>query len=49
MLAESLLAALGAELFIHQRRAREMPLERMKQGWRELVRRTVPRAEPEPV
>ncbi|HEV3283400.1 MAG TPA: helix-turn-helix domain-containing protein [Solirubrobacteraceae bacterium] len=49
MLAEALLAALGAELFIHQRRAREIPLERMKQGWRELVRRTVPRAEPEPV
>jgi AcrR family transcriptional regulator len=42
LLADTLLAALSAELFIHQRVVRGMSLERLKQGWRELVRRTVP-------
>lgn len=46
MLAETLLAALGAELFIYLRAARGMSLERLKAGWAELVRRTVPTPEP---
>jgi AcrR family transcriptional regulator len=46
MLAETLLAGLGAELFIHLRLARGMSLERLKDGWRELVGRTVPTTEP---
>ena len=41
-LAEMLLAALGADLFVYLRDAREMPLERLKTGWAELVRRLVP-------
>jgi hypothetical protein len=47
MLAETLLAALGAELFIYLRRAREISLDRLKEGWREQVRRTV--VAPQPV
>jgi AcrR family transcriptional regulator len=46
MLAETLLAGLGAELFIYLRRMRDIPLERVKDGWREQVRRTVPATEP---
>jgi AcrR family transcriptional regulator len=46
MLAETLLAALGAELFIYLRQLRDIPLARLKAGWREQVRRTVPAAEP---
>src|ERR1700730_5838521 len=46
MLAETLLAALGAELFIYLRVAREISLERLKESWREVVRRTVPTHEP---
>jgi AcrR family transcriptional regulator len=42
LLAESLLAALGAELFVYLREVRGMPLSRLKQGWRELVLRTLP-------
>lgn len=42
LLADMLLGALAAELFIHLHKAREMPLERLKAGWRELVRRAVP-------
>jgi AcrR family transcriptional regulator len=42
MLADALLSALGAELFVYMREARGMPLERLKDGWRELVRRAVP-------
>ena len=42
LLADSLLSALGAELFVYLRRVREMPLERLKEGWRALVLRTVP-------
>jgi AcrR family transcriptional regulator len=41
-LAEMLLAALGADLFVYLRDAREMPLERLKTGWAELVGRLVP-------
>jgi AcrR family transcriptional regulator len=46
VLADTLLAALGADLFIHQREVRGMSLARLKEGWRELVARTVPAAEP---
>lgn len=45
VLADTLLAALGAELFIHLRTERGTSLTRLKEGWRELVRRTVPSAE----
>jgi AcrR family transcriptional regulator len=48
MLADALLAALGAELFIYLRRVRGMSLPRLKDGWRELVRRTIPAEEPLP-
>jgi AcrR family transcriptional regulator len=40
-LAETLLAALGADLFIYLRDVRELPLERIKSGWRGLVRRVL--------
>ncbi|HTC72278.1 MAG TPA: hypothetical protein VK655_05280, partial [Solirubrobacteraceae bacterium] len=40
-LAESLLAALGADFFLYMRDVREMPLERLKTGWETLVRGTV--------
>ena len=36
-LADVLLAALAADLVLHQRRVLEMPLQRLKDGWRELV------------
>ena len=36
---------LAAELFLHLHHAREMPLERLKAGWRELVRRAVQAAD----
>ncbi|MFI4994065.1 MAG: TetR/AcrR family transcriptional regulator [Solirubrobacterales bacterium] len=42
VLAETLLASLSAELFVYLRDVREMPLERMKAGWAELVQRTIP-------
>jgi AcrR family transcriptional regulator len=50
-LAEMLLATLGPDLFIHVRELRELPLERLKAGWRELVTRMLagraaPAAEP---
>jgi AcrR family transcriptional regulator len=48
MLADTLLAALGVELFIYLRRVRGMSLTRLKDGWRELVRRTIPADEPLP-
>jgi len=41
MLAERLLAGLGAELFIYLRQARGISLARLKESWREQVRRTV--------
>jgi AcrR family transcriptional regulator len=41
MLAEMLLAGLGAELFIYLRQARGISLARLKESWREQVRRTV--------
>jgi hypothetical protein len=43
-LAETLLAALGADFFLYLRGAREMGVARLKAGWEELVRRTVPAA-----
>jgi AcrR family transcriptional regulator len=46
MLAETLLASLGAELFIYLRRVRGISLARLKEAWREQVRRTVVAAEP---
>jgi AcrR family transcriptional regulator len=46
MLAETLLAALGAELFIYLRKARGISLARLKEAWREQVRRTVLAGEP---
>jgi AcrR family transcriptional regulator len=46
MLAETLLAALGAELFIYLRRMRGISLARLKEAWREQVRRAVVAAEP---
>ena len=36
-LAETLLACLGADFFIYLRERREMPLERVLAGWRELA------------
>jgi AcrR family transcriptional regulator len=41
LLAEMLLAALSAELFVYLRHARTLPLERLKSSWRELVERTL--------
>ncbi|HEV7584356.1 MAG TPA: helix-turn-helix domain-containing protein [Solirubrobacteraceae bacterium] len=41
MLAETLLAALGAELFTYLRQARGISLERLKDSWAQQVRRTV--------
>jgi AcrR family transcriptional regulator len=41
-LAEVLLAALGVEVFLYLREVRGMPLQRLKAGWGELVRRVVP-------
>jgi AcrR family transcriptional regulator len=40
-LAEMLLAMFAADLFIHVRELREIPLERFKAGWRELVSRVL--------
>ncbi len=40
-LADALLGSLGAGLFLHQRREREMPLERLRAGWVQLVRRVL--------
>jgi AcrR family transcriptional regulator len=37
VLADTLLAALGAELFVYLRAARGVSLERLKAGWRQLV------------
>ena len=41
LLADTLLAALGAELFIYLREVRGMDLDRLKGGWRETVRRAL--------
>jgi AcrR family transcriptional regulator len=50
LLADALLASLGAGMFVYLREVREMPLERIKEGWRELVLRTVSTGAPaEPV
>ncbi len=37
--ADALLGALSARLFLHQRHEREMPLDRLVEGWEDLVRR----------
>jgi AcrR family transcriptional regulator len=42
VLAEMLLAMLGADWFVYMRRVQDVPLERMKTAWGELVRRLVP-------
>jgi AcrR family transcriptional regulator len=42
VLAETLLAALSADLFVYLRHIREMSLQRVQAGWAELVRRSVP-------
>ncbi|HEX4188063.1 MAG TPA: helix-turn-helix domain-containing protein [Solirubrobacteraceae bacterium] len=49
VLADTLLSGFSAELFVYLRRGRGLELERLKEGWRELVRRTVPSASAEPV
>jgi AcrR family transcriptional regulator len=41
-LAEALLACLGVDYFLYLREGREMPLDRVKAGWGELVERLVP-------
>ena len=41
LLADTLLAALGAELFVYLREVRGMDLDRLKDGWRATVRRTL--------
>ena len=46
LLAELLLAALGADLFLYLRHMRSLPLERLKSSWRQLVCRAIPGAVP---
>jgi AcrR family transcriptional regulator len=41
LLADTLLSALGAELFVYLREVRGMDLGRLKEGWRDTVRRTL--------
>ncbi len=41
LLADTLLASLSAGLHVYLREVREMPLERLKEGWRETVARTL--------
>ncbi len=41
-LAETLLAALGAEFYVYLGLARQLPMERLKAGWASLVERLVP-------
>ncbi len=41
LLADTLLAALGAELFVYLRQVRGMSLARVKDGWEQLVERLV--------
>jgi AcrR family transcriptional regulator len=42
LLAETLLAFLGADLFLYLREVREMPPERLASGWEALVRLVLP-------
>lgn len=42
VISELLLTALSAEWFIYMREVRELPLERLKRGWAELVGRALP-------
>lgn len=46
-IAEMLLAALAADLFINARELRELSLERFKVAWRELVTRVLPETPPQ--
>ncbi len=46
LLADTLLASLSAGLFVYLREVREMPLDRIKEGWRDLVLRSVPSGQP---
>jgi AcrR family transcriptional regulator len=46
-LAETLLACLGADFYLHMREARAMDTERLKQGWREMVLRVIGAPAPE--
>lgn len=41
LLAEALLACLAADHFLYLREVREMPLQRLKDGWEDLVSRTL--------
>jgi AcrR family transcriptional regulator len=41
VLAEALLSYLGVDVFLYMREVREMPFERVKAGWGELVRRVL--------
>jgi AcrR family transcriptional regulator len=41
-LAETLLAALGADFYVYLGLARELPLQRLKDGWTSLVTRLLP-------
>ncbi len=41
--ADALLGSLGAELFLHQRRQRELPLAALKVHWESMVRRLLER------
>jgi AcrR family transcriptional regulator len=46
MIAELLLESLRADWFIYMREVRGAPLERLKQGWSQLVARSLPAPEP---
>lgn len=45
LLAETLLAYFGADLFVHLKEVRGMSLQRIKAGWEDLVERLVPAGE----
>jgi AcrR family transcriptional regulator len=45
LIAHSLMAALSADLFIYLRTMRGMELERLKDGWRDLISRALPAIE----
>ncbi len=45
-IADALLAMLTARVFLYLRIARELPLERIIEGWTDVVRRLLPEAQP---
>ena len=45
-IADALLAMLTARAFLYLRIARELPLERIIEGWTDVVRRLLPEAQP---